>query len=427
MNPQKIAVLGPGSWGTALSQVLNDNGHEVRIWGNNLEQMAEINEKHTNTRYFKDVVLDEKIKAYSRLDLALENVKETKTKERIISMNPQKIAVLGPGSWGTALSQVLNDNGHEVRIWGNNLEQMAEINEKHTNTRYFKDVVLDEKIKAYSRLDLALENVDAILFVVPTKVTRLVAKQVAQVLKHKVHILHASKGLEQGTHERISTILEEEIPAQLRGEIVVVSGPSHAEETIVRDITLISAASNDHDEAKYAQSIFSNDYFRLYTNTDVIGVETAGALKNIIAVGAGALHGLGFGDNAKAAIITRGLAEITRLGVAMGAEPLTYSGLSGVGDLIVTGTSIHSRNWRAGDALGRGEKIADIEKNMGMVIEGVSTTKAAYELAQRLEIDMPITETIYKVLYENLDAKSGILDIMRRETRAENEFININK
>ncbi|MDM5145521.1 Glycerol-3-phosphate dehydrogenase [NAD(P)+] [Lactococcus lactis] len=207
---------------------------------------------------------------------------------------------------------------------------------------------------------------------------------------------------------------------------MVVSGPSHAEETIVRDITLISAASKDHDEAKYAQAIFSNDYFRLYTNTDVVGVETAGALKNIIAVGQ-ALHGLGFGDNAKAAIITRGLAEITRLGVAMGAEPLTYSGLSGVGDLIVTGTSIHSRNWRAGDALGRGEKLADIEKNMGMVIEGVSTTKAAFELAQQLDIDMPITETIYKVLYENLDAKTGILDIMRRETRAENEFININK
>ena len=232
----------------------------------------------------------------------------------------------------------------------------------------------------------------------------------------------ASKGLEQGTHERISSILEEEIPEEYRSEIVVVSGPSHAEETIRRDITLISAASNDLETAKYAQEIFSNDYFRLYTNTDVIGVETAGALKNIIAVGAGALHGLGFGDNAKAAIITRGLAEITRLGVAMGAQPLTYSGLSGVGDLIVTGTSIHSRNWRAGDALGRGEKLADIEANMGMVIEGVSTTKAAYELAQSMHIDMPITETIYKVLYENMDAREGILDIMRRETRTENEF-----
>ena len=145
-------------------------------------------------------------------------------------------------------------------------------------------------------------------------------------------------------------------------------------------------------------------------------------MKNIIAVGAGALHGLGFGDNAKAAIITRGLTEITRLGVALGAEPLTYIGLSGVGDLIVTGTSVHSRNWRAGDALGRGEKLADVEKNMGMVIEGVSTTKVAYELAQQLGIDMPITETIYQVLYENLDPRTGILEIMRRETRAENEF-----
>ncbi len=337
-------------------------------------------------------------------------------------MNPQKIAVLGPGSWGTALSQVLNDNGHEVRIWGNNPEQMAEINEKHTNTRYFKDVVLDEKIKAFDRLDLALEDVDAILFVVPTKVTRLVAKQVAEVLKHKVHILHASKGLEQGTHERISTILEEEIPAQLRGEIVVVSGPSHAEETIVRDITLISAASKDHDEAKYAQAIFSNDYFRLYTNTDVVGVETAGALKNIIAVGAGALHGLGFGDNAKAAIITRGLAEITRLGVAMGAEPLTYSGLSGVGDLIVTGTSIHSRNWRAGDALGRGEKLADIEKNMGMVIEGISTTKVAYELSRELNVYMPITCAIYQSIYEGKNIKEAITSMMSNEFRAENEW-----
>lgn len=337
-------------------------------------------------------------------------------------MEKQTIAVLGPGSWGTALAQVLNDNGHVVRIWGNNPEQIKEINTHHSNLRYFPKIDLDEKITAYLDLGEALAGVDAVLFVVPTKVTRLVAKQVAAILDHKVVVMHASKGLEQGTHERISTILEEEIPSELRSEIVVVSGPSHAEETIVRDITLISAASKDETAAKYAQTIFSNDYFRLYTNTDVIGVETAGALKNIIAVGAGALHGLGFGDNAKAAIITRGLAEITRLGVAMGAEPLTYIGLSGVGDLIVTGTSIHSRNWRAGDAIGRGEKLDDIEANMGMIIEGVSTTKAAYELAQSLEIDMPITECIYKVLYEGLDAKTGILELMRRESRAENEF-----
>ncbi|MCJ1976459.1 NAD(P)H-dependent glycerol-3-phosphate dehydrogenase [Pseudolactococcus paracarnosus] len=338
-------------------------------------------------------------------------------------MSQKKILVLGPGSWGTALSQVLNDNGHDVRIWGNNPQQISEINTKHTNTLYFKDVVLDSKIVGYDDLALALTDVDAILFVVPTSVTRLVAKQVAQLLDHKVIVMHASKGLEQGTHERISTILEEEIPQSLRSEIVVVSGPSHAEETIVRDLTLITAASKQIADAKYVQALFSNDYFRLYTNDDVIGVETAAALKNVIAVGAGALHGLGFGDNAKAAIITRGLAEITRLGVAMGANPMTYIGLSGVGDLIVTGTSIHSRNWRAGDALGRGEKIADIQKNMGMVIEGVSTTKVAYELAQMLNIDMPIVNAIYHVIYEGAEIKESIIQLMRREGRPENEYI----
>lgn len=337
-------------------------------------------------------------------------------------MTKQTIAILGPGSWGTALGQVLNDNGHTVRIWGNVPEQIDEINKEHTNKRYFKDVILDENIKGYKDLSEALDGVDAVLFVVPTKVTRLVAKQVAQALKHKVVVMHASKGLEPDSHKRLSEVLEEEIPAELRSEIVVVSGPSHAEETIVRDLTLISAASKDLETASYVQNLFSNHYFRLYTNNDVIGVETAGALKNIIAVGAGALHGLGYGDNAKAAIIARGLTEITRLGVAMGANPLTYSGLSGVGDLIVTGTSVHSRNWRAGDLLGKGEKLEDIEANMGMVIEGISTTKAAYELAQELGVYMPITQAIYNVIYQGASIQDAIKEIMSGEFRHENEW-----
>ncbi|AGM99733.1 NAD(P)H-dependent glycerol-3-phosphate dehydrogenase [Streptococcus iniae] len=337
-------------------------------------------------------------------------------------MTKQKVAILGPGSWGTALAQVLNDNGHEVRLWGNIQEQIDEINTTHRNTRYFKEAVLDEKIIATTDLKVALADVDAVLFVVPTKVTRLVAKQIADILDHKVIMMHASKGLEPGSHKRLSTVISEEVPADLRSDVVVVSGPSHAEETIVRDITLITAASADLEAAKYVQALFSNHYFRLYTNSDVIGVETAGALKNIIAVGAGALHGLGYGDNAKAAVITRGLAEITRLGVELGANPLTYSGLSGVGDLIVTGTSIHSRNWRAGDALGRGEKLEDIERNMGMVIEGISTTKVAYEIAQELNVYMPITTAIYKVIYEGMDVKDSILGMMSNEFRSENEW-----
>ena len=318
-------------------------------------------------------------------------------------MEKQTVAVLGPGSWGTALSQVLNDNGHEVRLWGNIQEQIDEINTAHTNQRYFKDIVISDQITATTDLKAALDGVDAILFVVPTKVTRLVAKQVAETLDHPVTVMHASKGLEPGTHDRISQILEEEIPASLRSEVVVVSGPSHAEETIVRDITLITAASKDLEAARYVQELFSNHYFRLYTNTDVIGVETAGALKNIIAVGAGALHGLGYGDNAKAAIITRGLAEITRLGVKLGASPLTYSGL-------------------AGDALGRGEKLEDIEANMGMIIEGISTTKVAHELAQELDVYMPITQAIYQVIYEGKDIREAIHHMMSNEFKEENEW-----
>lgn len=337
-------------------------------------------------------------------------------------MDKQTIAVLGPGSWGTALAQVLNDNGHTVRLWGNIPAQIDEINTTHTNSHYFKDIVLNDAIVATTDLKEALTGADAVLFVVPTKVTRLVAKQVAETLDHKVVVMHASKGLEPGTHQRLSTILEEEIPADLRTEVVVVSGPSHAEETIVRDITLITAASKDLEAAKYAQQLFGNHYFRLYTNTDVVGVETAGALKNIIAVGAGILSGLGFGDNAKAAIITRGLAEITRLGIALGANPLTYSGLSGVGDLIVTGTSVHSRNWRAGHALGKGENLADIEANMGMVIEGLSTTKVAHELAQELGVYMPITAALHRAIYEGADIRQTVLDMMSNEFKAENEW-----
>lgn len=338
-------------------------------------------------------------------------------------MEKQIVTILGAGSWGTALAQTLDDNGHEVRIWGNLPEQIDEINQHHTNKHYLPDLIISKKIKAFTDLSLAVKDADAVLFVVPTKVMRLVAKQFSEVeLTKKPIIIHASKGLEQDTHERISTILEEEIPENKRQAIVVLSGPSHAEEVAVRDITTITAASSDSKSAAYVQNIFTNKYFRIYTNYDVIGVETAGALKNIIAVGAGALNGLGYGDNAKAAIITRGLAEITRLGVAMGAEPLTYIGLSGVGDLIVTGTSIHSRNWRAGDALGRGEKLADIEKNMGMVIEGVSTTKAAYELSRLLKVEMPITEAIYDVLYNGKDIKAAICDVMLRDARPENEY-----
>lgn len=333
----------------------------------------------------------------------------------------QSIAVLGAGSWGTALSMVLDENGHDVRVWGNNPEQINEINEKHVNQHFLPDTPLSDTIVGYTNLEQAINGVDYILFVVPTVAIRSVARQVATLLtaENKPYLIHASKGLEQGTHKRISLIIEEEISADKHQGLVVLSGPSHAEEVAKKDITTITAASSTKEAAVMVQQLFSNQYFRVYTNLDVIGVELGAALKNIIAVGAGALHGLGYGDNAKAALMTRGLAEISRLGVAFGADPLTFIGLSGVGDLIVTATSIHSRNWRAGNEIGKKKPLAEVLAEMGMVVEGVETTKAAYELAQEKGIDMPITEAIYRVLYEDANVDKVIKDLMLRDTKAE--------
>lgn len=334
----------------------------------------------------------------------------------------QKIAVLGPGSWGTALAQVLSENGHEVTIWGNLPAQIDEINTYHTNRHYLPDLKLPENILGVKDLAEAVADADAVLFVVPTKAIRSVAQAFTKVVKNQPVIIHASKGLEQGSHKRISEVLMEEIPADKRSAVAVLSGPSHAEEVAVHDITTITAASEDEAAAKYVQDLFMNDYFRIYTNDDVIGVETGAALKNIIAIGAGAIAGLGFGDDAKAAIMTRGLAEISRLGVAMGANPLTFIGLSGVGDLIVTCTSVHSRNWRAGNLLGKGHSLEEVLDNMGMIVEGVATTKAAKELSEQLGVEMPITETIYSVLYEGEDIKEAARNIMLRDAKVENEF-----
>lgn len=257
----------------------------------------------------------------------------------------EKIAVLGAGSWGSILANLLTENGNDVRVWSNAPEQVKELNEKHTNEHYVPGFKYSDKLVAYDDLEAALDGVAVVLFVVPTKVMRLVANEMVEVLEkngNKPIIVHASKGLEQGTHKRLSQVLEEEIPEKNRQAIVVLSGPSHAEEVAKKDITLVTAASTDQTAAQKIQKLFMNKYFRVYTNDDIIGVETGAALKNIIALGAGALHGLGYGDDAKAALMTRGLAEISRLGVALGAKPLTFIGLSGVGDLIVTATSVCS-------------------------------------------------------------------------------------
>ncbi|ANK59976.1 NAD(P)H-dependent glycerol-3-phosphate dehydrogenase [Loigolactobacillus backii] len=334
----------------------------------------------------------------------------------------EKIAVLGAGSWGTVLANLLTENGHQVSLWANKEKLVTEINQEHTNVHYLPTFKINPKVVATLSLATALQDVDLILFVVPTNAIREVAKKVVTVLNEtgrKPLIMHASKGLEQGTHKRLSQVLSEEIPENERQALVVLSGPSHAEDVANRDLTSITAASVDLEAAKRVQQLFMNDYFRIYTNDDVIGVEMGAALKNVIAIGAGALHGLGYGDNTKAALITRGLAEISRLGVAFGAKPLTFIGLSGVGDLIVTCTSVHSRNWRAGNQLGQGQSLETILKNMGMVVEGVSTTKVAHELAQQKNIEMPITTAIYHVLYEQKNIRDEITCLMQREGKME--------
>lgn len=336
-------------------------------------------------------------------------------------MKVEKVAVLGTGSWGMALAKVLAENGHDVNMWSRKEDAaiIDEINQTHTNKRYLKEVVFPESITATTDMAEAISNREIILVVIPTVGVRHVAKQLNDVLDSPRTIVHAAKGLEQKSYQRISTILEEEIAPEKRTAVVALSGPSHAEEVAVQDLTSVTSASSNQEAAKKIQYLFMNDYFRVYRNEDITGVELGAALKNIIAIGAGALKGLGYGDNAMAALVTRGLAEISRLGVELGAEAETFMGLSGVGDLIVTCTSPHSRNWRAGKMIGEGHNLEDIQAEIGMAIEGLSTVIAAKELSEARGIEMPITQAIYKVAYEEADVSETVTNLMRREGKAE--------
>ncbi|KGP93142.1 glycerol-3-phosphate dehydrogenase [Pontibacillus chungwhensis BH030062] len=331
------------------------------------------------------------------------------------------VAVLGAGSWGTALSIVLADNHHEVRLWTHRAEQANDINESHTNKKYLKEVSLPESIVAYTDLKQAVQDVTAVVLVVPTKAIRDVCKQLREVLDHKVTLIHATKGIDPDSLKRVSEIITEEMPSDYYDDVVVLSGPSHAEEVGLRQPTTVTVSSETMKTAELAQDLFINEHFRVYTNPDIVGVELGGALKNIIALGAGISDGLGYGDNAKAALITRGLAEIARLGTSMGSSPLTFAGLTGVGDLIVTCTSQHSRNYRAGYMLGQGQNLEDVLEHMGMVVEGVRTTNAAYKLSKEQGVEMPITHGIEQILFQNAEPKDVVDQLMTRGRRHEME------
>jgi len=325
----------------------------------------------------------------------------------------RRAAVLVAGSWGTALASVLAVNGFRVSLWTRNEAQAIEINTKHQNSKYLPDNGLPENIIATTDLAEALTGVELALFVAPSGALRQVAKAAAPHLEPDTLCVHATKGFEEHTLKRMSTVLAEEL-GRPESSIVVLSGPSHAEEVIRKQPTTVVVASEDLASAERAQDMLMNTDFRVYTNPDVVGVEVSGAIKNIIALGAGLSDGLKFGDNAKAALLTRGLAEIGRLGAAMGANPLTFAGLAGVGDLVVTCTSQHSRNWRAGYMLADGTPLSEVLERMGMVVEGVRTTKAAFQLSKQYDVEMPITTQLYEVLFANKPPKAAVLDLMGR-------------
>lgn len=338
-------------------------------------------------------------------------------------MTTKKAAVLVAGSWGTALAAVLADNGADVTLWTRSGEQAAEMNEARTNSRYVKDWRLPDGIRATTSIADAVADADAVLLVAPSSAMRDVAARLQPHLQPQTLVIHATKGFEADTTKRMTTVIAEELPQLDPDRIVVLSGPSHAEEVILRSPTTVVVAAGSAEAAQAAQDLLMGAYFRVYTNADVIGVEVSGALKNIIALGAGMSDGIGFGDNAKAALMTRGLAEIARLGAAMGANPLTFSGLAGVGDLIVTCTSKHSRNWRAGYMLGQGKPLDDVLLAMGMVVEGVKSTKSAYLLSKRYGVSMPITDALYHVLFAGKKPETAVQELMGREPRHESEEV----
>ena len=330
------------------------------------------------------------------------------------------LSIIGAGSWGTALSVVLAENCDKVVMWSREEDVTVSIRETKENAYYLPGLILPENVYATSDLQEAVEGQDTFVLVVPSHAVRATIRLMSPYLKKGALIVNCGKGLEEGTMARISTVLTEEAPDS---QIAVLSGPNHAEEVSkkIPSATVVSAKSRE--VAERVQDIFMTPFFRVYTNHDLIGVELAGALKNVIAVGAGISDGLGFGDNTKAALMTRGITEIARLGKRMGAEILTFAGLAGIGDLVVTCTSRHSRNRSLGYELGKGRSLPEILEGMRMVAEGVRTTQVSKSLAEKYGVEMPIASETYSVLFEGKNAREAVDDLMQRGPTNEKEDI----
>lgn len=330
------------------------------------------------------------------------------------------ITVLGAGGWGTTLAIHLLLNGYRVSLWEFQPERAEELRRSRENRRLLPGVAIPEDVYISSDLEeLITLQTGMVVFAVPSDAMRQVARKVARLGFGSPIILSVAKGIETDTLKRMSEVLADELPARVDRKIAVLSGPSHAEEVSQQIPTTVVAASADAEVAREVQRAFMSPHFRVYTNDDVIGVELGSSLKNIIAIAVGIIDGLGLGDNTKGALLTRGLAEITRLGLAMGAKAATFAGLSGMGDLVTTCISRHSRNRYLGEQIGKGKTLDEVLAEMVMVAEGVKTTRSAHRLSRKFRVEMPITDEVYAVLFENKSPARAVNELMMREAKAE--------
>ena len=330
------------------------------------------------------------------------------------------VAILGAGNWGTTLGLLLAEKGIDVVLWEFFEEREEELRKDRENKRFLPGFPFPSNLKTTSSLSEAVSGKNMIAFVVPSHTLRSVAKDLKECIKGEPLIVSCVKGIEEDTLKRMSEVIEENLPERFLGKVTALSGPSIANEVIKKIPTTVVAANRNAKVSEEVQKILSTSFFRVYTNTDIIGIELGGAVKNVIVIAAGICDGMGFGANTKAALLTRGLAEIKRLGLKMGAKEGTFSGLSGVGDLITTAFSKHSRNRYVGEELGKGRGFDDILEGMIMVAEGVKTTNSVMKLAEKLNVDMPITTEVYNVLFKGKSPEQGVYDLMTRELKKEN-------
>jgi len=335
----------------------------------------------------------------------------------------EKICILGAGSWGTAQAILLSENAATVFIWGRPEDEIDSINIDRENRRFLPGVKIPANVEATASLSKAMHNAVLVILAVPSQVLRRVLEDAALYVTRSMYIVNTAKGLEISTGMRMSQVVEDVLGSEIRERYAVLSGPSHAEEVAREVPTAVTVAAYRKNTAFFIQDVYMSPVFRVYTNPDVAGVELGGALKNIVALATGMADGLGYGDNTKAALITRGLTEMARMGEALGGDPRSFSGLSGVGDLVVTCNSRYSRNRRAGIMMGRGYSLEETLTEIGMVVEGVYTTKVVYGIACELGIDMPITEACYRILYEKRPPQEEVNALMKRKKKHEIEEI----